>query len=45
VQDVNRVLKQFKDMSLMMKRVNKMGKKGLMRHGLAGVMPPGFSPH
>ena len=43
VQDVNRLLKQFKDMNLMMKRVKKMGKKGMMRHGMAGMMPPGFS--
>ena len=42
VQDVNRLLKQFKDMNLMMKRVKKMGKKGMMRHGMAGMMPPGF---
>jgi signal recognition particle subunit SRP54 len=43
VQDVNRLLKQFKDMNLMMKRVKKLGKKGMMRHGMAGMMPPGFS--
>ena len=42
VQDVNRLLKQFRDMNLMMKRVKKMGKKGMMRHGMAGMMPPGF---
>jgi signal recognition particle subunit SRP54 len=42
VQDVNRLLKQFKDMNLMMKRVKKLGKNGMMRHGMAGVMPPGF---
>lgn len=42
VQDVNRLLKQFKDMNLMMKRVKKMGKKGLARHGMPGMMPPGF---
>ena len=42
VQDVNRLLKQFKDMNLMMKRVKKMGKKGMMHHGMAGMMPPGF---
>jgi signal recognition particle subunit SRP54 len=42
VQDVNRLLKQFKDMTVMMKRVRKMGKKGLARHGLPGMMPPGF---
>jgi len=39
VQDVNRVLKQYKDLSVMMKKVNKMGQKGLMRHGLQGLMP------
>jgi len=48
VQDINRLLKQFKDMTLMMKRVKKMGKKGLMRHGMPGMpgsgggLPPGF---
>ena len=41
VQDVNKLLKQFQMMSKMMKRVGKMGNKGLMRHGLPG-MPPGF---
>jgi signal recognition particle subunit SRP54 len=39
VQDVNRLLKQFDDMSSMMKRMNKLGQKGLMRHGLAALMP------
>lgn len=34
IQDVNRLLKQFKQMSSMMKKVNKMGKKGLMRNAL-----------
>ena len=42
VQDVNRLLKQFDDMSVMMKRMSKMGQKGMMRGGLAGLMPPGF---
>ncbi len=37
VQDVNRLLKQFKQMSSMMKKVSKMGKRGLMRHGLPGI--------
>lgn len=37
VQDVNRLLKQFKQMSSMMKKVSKMGKRGLMRHGLPGL--------
>ncbi len=39
VQDVNRLLKQFDDMSDMMKRMNKMGQKGMMRGGLASLMP------
>ncbi|PPR25390.1 MAG: Signal recognition particle protein [Alphaproteobacteria bacterium MarineAlpha10_Bin1] len=40
VQDVNRLLKQFKQMNLMMKRVGKLGEKGLMRAGIPGLMPP-----
>ena len=43
VQDVNRLLKQFDDMSAMMKRMNKLGQKGLMRHGLSALMPKGMS--
>ena len=39
VQDVNRLLKQFDDMSVMMKRMSKMGQKGMMRGGLASLMP------
>ena len=39
VQEVNRVLKQFQEMSRMVKRMGKLGKKGLMRQGLAGLMP------
>jgi len=39
VQDVNRLLKQFDDMSTMMKRMGKMGQKGLMRQGLGALMP------
>ena len=42
VQDVNRLVKQQKDMSTMMKRMGKMGRKGLMRHGLPGM--PGLPP-
>ena len=41
VQDVNRVMKQFQEMSRMIKRVNKMGHKGMMR---GGMMPPGLMP-
>ena len=39
MQDVNRLLKQFDEMSAMMKRMNKLGQKGLMRHGLSALMP------
>jgi signal recognition particle subunit SRP54 len=39
VQDVNKLLKQFDDMSDMMKRMNKLGQKGLMRQGLSALMP------
>ena len=42
VQEVNKLLKQFDDMSTVMKRMNKMGQKGLMRNGLAGLMPKGM---
>ena len=41
VQDVNRVLKQFKQMSQMMKKAGKMGNRGLLGGGLPpGMMPP-----
>ncbi len=39
VQDVNRLLKQFDDMSTMMKRMTKLGQKGLMRQGMSALMP------
>nr|WP_302474113.1 signal recognition particle protein [Roseococcus sp. MDT2-1-1] len=39
VQEVNRLLKQFEDMRDMMKRMNKMGQKGMMRGGLASLLP------
>ncbi|MBI0432230.1 signal recognition particle protein [Roseomonas sp. KE0001] len=39
VQEVNRLLKQFDDMSAMMKRMNKLGQKGLMRGGLGALLP------
>jgi len=44
VQEVNRLLKQYREVAGMMKRVNKLGKKGLMRHGLPGLPPGGFRP-
>jgi signal recognition particle subunit SRP54 len=42
VQEVNKLLKNFDDMSAMMKRMNKLGQKGLMRGGLAALMPKGM---
>jgi len=44
VQDVNKLLKQFDDMTTMMKRMNKLGQKGLMRQGLGALMPQGKRP-
>jgi signal recognition particle subunit SRP54 len=44
VQDVNKLLKQFDDMTHMMKRMNKLGQKGLMRQGLGALMPQGRRP-
>jgi len=43
VQEINRLLKQYQDMADMMKKMKKLGPKGLARHGLAGLMPgPGL---
>jgi signal recognition particle subunit SRP54 len=39
VQEVNKLLKNFDDMSAMMKRMNKLGQKGMMRGGLASLIP------
>jgi signal recognition particle subunit SRP54 len=39
VQEVNRLLKQYKQMSTMMKKAGKKGKRGIF-----GGMPPGFVP-
>lgn len=39
VQDVNKLLKQFDQMSRMMKQMKKLGQKGLMRQGLSALMP------
>ena len=44
VQDVNKLLKQFDDMSTMMKRMTKLGQKGLMRHGMSALMQKGGAP-
>ena len=42
VQEINKLLKQFDDMTTMMKRMNKLGEKGLMRHGMGALMPKGM---
>ena len=39
VQEVNRLLKQFKQMSSMIKKVGKKGKRGMMRGMMPGMMP------
>ena len=39
VQDLNRLLKSYLQMSDVMKRMNKLGQKGLMRQGLRALMP------
>ncbi|MEO3433388.1 signal recognition particle protein [Inquilinus sp. CAU 1745] len=44
VQEVNKLLKQHQQMADMMKRVQKMGKKGLMRGGFPGMPPGGGLP-
>ena len=38
VQEINRLLKQFDEMSAMMKRMSKLGQKGMMRGGLGALM-------
>ena len=40
VQEINKLLKQHKEASRMVKRVSKMSRKGLMRGGLSGLLPP-----
>ncbi len=42
VQDVNKLLKQHLQASKMMKKVKKLGKKGLARGGMQGMLPPGM---
>jgi signal recognition particle subunit SRP54 len=42
VPEINRLLKQYQDMAQMMKRMNKLGKKGLARHGMQALLPGGF---
>ncbi|HEY1797290.1 MAG TPA: signal recognition particle protein [Stellaceae bacterium] len=42
VPEVNRLMKQYTDMAGMMKKMKKLGQKGLMRHGMQALMPGGF---
>ncbi|MDE1904144.1 MAG: signal recognition particle protein, partial [Alphaproteobacteria bacterium] len=35
VPEINRLIKQYQDMALMMKRMGKLGQKGLARHGIS----------
>src|SRR5690348_15927470 len=44
VPEINRLLKQYQDMADMMKRMNKLGKKGLARHGMQALLPRGGMP-
>ncbi|HEX9809471.1 MAG TPA: signal recognition particle protein [Alphaproteobacteria bacterium] len=44
VPDVNRVVKQFMEMSRVMKRMGKLGEKGVARAGIPGLIPPGMGP-
>jgi signal recognition particle subunit SRP54 len=39
VQEVNKLIKNYDDISDVMKRMNRLGMKGLMRHGMQGLMP------
>ena len=39
VPEINRLLKQYQDMADMMKKMKKLGQKGMARHGLAGLLP------
>jgi signal recognition particle subunit SRP54 len=41
VPEINRLLKQYQDMATMMKKMNKLGQKGIMRHGISALLPGG----
>ncbi|MEQ8651797.1 MAG: signal recognition particle protein [Kiloniellales bacterium] len=41
VSDVNKLLKQHQEAGRMVKQLKKMGKKGLLRNGMEGLLPPG----
>jgi signal recognition particle subunit SRP54 len=42
VQEINRLLKQYQDMADITKKMKKLGNKGLMRHGISGLLPGGL---
>jgi signal recognition particle subunit SRP54 len=42
VPEINRLLKQYQDLADMMKKMKKLGQKGLMRHGLEAILPQSF---
>lgn len=42
VPEVNRLLKQYQDMAGMMKKMKKLGERGLTRHGLQAILPQGM---
>jgi len=44
VPEINRLIKQYQDMTQMMKRMGKLGKAGLARQGIGALMPPGGFP-
>jgi signal recognition particle subunit SRP54 len=44
VPEINRLLKQYQDMADMMRKMKKLGKKGLMRHGIGALMPGAQRP-
>jgi signal recognition particle subunit SRP54 len=44
VQEINKLLRQYKQMQIMMKRVKKMGHKQFMGRSLQQGLPPGLLP-
>jgi signal recognition particle subunit SRP54 len=42
VAEINRLLKQYQDIADMMRKMKKLGHKGVMRHGLEALMPHAF---
>ena len=44
VPEINRLIKQYQDMTQMMKRMGKLGRAGLARQGIGALMPGGNFP-